>query len=65
MQLRALPAGEPGQSPRFRGCQRLEVAPGVELLLDSQHPALRRDPESLAQAVRDALALRGDATGEP
>jgi hypothetical protein len=65
MQLRALPSGEPGRAARFRGCQRLEVAPGVELLLDPQHPALRRDPESLAQAVRDALELRGDATGEP
>jgi hypothetical protein len=65
MQLRALPAGEGGLAARFRGCQRLEVAPGVELLLDPQHPAVRRDPESLARAVRDALELRGDATGEP
>jgi hypothetical protein len=65
MQLRALPAGEAGAPGRFRGCQRLEVAPGVELLLDSQHPAARRDPASLARAIRDALELHGDATGEP
>jgi hypothetical protein len=64
MQLRAMPHGEPG-APRFRSTQRLEVAPGVELLIDGQHPALRRDPESLARAVREALELTGDATGEP
>lgn len=65
MQLRSLPVGEAGQAARFRGLQRLEVAPGVELLLDAQHPASRRDPASLAQAVRDALEPRHDATGEP
>ncbi len=64
MQLRAMPSGDAGQ-PRFRGIQRLEVAPGVELLIDAHHPALRRDPEGLARAVREALEHPGDATGEP
>ncbi len=62
MQQRAAVASEPGQAARFRGVQRLEVAPGVELLLEGHHPALRRDPESLARAVRAVLDADGGSS---
>ena len=39
-------------------CRRIPVAPGVEVLMDEQHPALRlnRDPSVIAEALRQALA---------
>jgi hypothetical protein len=39
-------------------CRRIPVAPGVEVLMDEQHPALRLngDPSVIAEAVRQALA---------
>jgi hypothetical protein len=39
-------------------CRRIPVAPGVEVLIDEQHPALRlnRDPAVIGEAVRQALA---------
>jgi hypothetical protein len=39
-------------------CRRIPVAPGVEVLIDEQHPALRlnTDPVVLAEAFRQALA---------
>jgi hypothetical protein len=39
-------------------CRRIAVAPGVELLVDEQHPVLRLngDAEAIADAVRQALA---------
>lgn len=39
-------------------CRRIPVAPGVEVLMDEQHPALRlnRDPSIIAEALRQALA---------
>jgi hypothetical protein len=39
-------------------CRRIAVAPGVEVLIDEQHPALRLngDPGVIAEALRQALA---------
>jgi hypothetical protein len=39
-------------------CRRIPVAPGVEVLMDEQHPALRlnSDPAVIAEALRQALA---------
>jgi MerR-like DNA binding protein len=39
-------------------CRRIPVAPGVEMLMDEQHPALRLngDPGVIAEAIRQALA---------
>jgi hypothetical protein len=39
-------------------CRRIPVAPGVEVLIDEQHPALRLngDPAVIAEAFRQALA---------
>jgi MerR HTH family regulatory protein len=39
-------------------CRRIPVAPGVEVLMDEQHPALRLngDPAVIAEALRQALA---------
>jgi hypothetical protein len=39
-------------------CRRIPVAPGVEVLMDEQHPALRLngDPAVIAEAIRHALA---------
>jgi hypothetical protein len=38
-------------------CRRIPVAPGVEVLMDEQHPALRLngDPAVIAEAIRQAL----------
>jgi MerR HTH family regulatory protein len=38
-------------------CRRIPVAPGVELLMDEQHPALRLngDPAVIAEAIRQTL----------
>ena len=40
-------------------CRRIAVAPGVEVLIDEQHPALRLngDPAVIAEALRQALAV--------
>ena len=47
-----------GLSPAGSTCRRILVAPGVEVLMDEQHPALRlnRDPAVIAEALRQALA---------
>jgi MerR-like DNA binding protein len=39
-------------------CRRIPIAPGVEVLMDEQHPALRlnSDPAVIAEALRQALA---------
>ena len=39
-------------------CRRIAVAPGVEVLIDEEHPALRLngDPAAIAEAIRQALA---------
>lgn len=39
-------------------CRRIPVTPGVELLIDEQHPAVRLngDPAVIAEAVRQALS---------
>lgn len=39
-------------------CRRIPVSPGVEVLIDEQHPALRLngDPAVIAEALRQALA---------
>src|SRR6476469_5849500 len=38
-------------------CRRIPVSPGVEVLMDEQHPALRlnSDPTVIAEAIRHAL----------
>jgi len=47
-----------GLSSAGSTCRRIPVAPGVEVLMDEQHPALRlnRDPTVIAEALRQALA---------
>jgi hypothetical protein len=47
-----------GLSAAGSTCRRIPVAPGVEVLMDEQHPALRlnRDPTVIAEALRQALA---------
>jgi hypothetical protein len=47
-----------GLSSSSSVCRRIPVAPGVEILMDEQHPALRLngDPVTIAEAVRQALA---------
>lgn len=39
-------------------CRRIPIAPGVEVLMDEQHPALKLngDPSVIAEAIRQALA---------
>ena len=39
-------------------CRRIAVAPGVEVLIDEQHPALRLNGDTavIAEALRQALA---------
>jgi hypothetical protein len=39
-------------------CRRIAVAPGVEVLMDEQHPALRLNSDTavIAEALRQALA---------
>jgi hypothetical protein len=39
-------------------CRRIPVAPGVEILMDEQHPALKlnADPAVIGEAIRQALA---------
>ncbi|HXE56907.1 MAG TPA: MerR family transcriptional regulator [Gemmatimonadales bacterium] len=50
--------GMAGAGVRATACLRLTIGPGIELLVDQQHPLLRtaRDEEAVAAAVRDALA---------
>jgi len=45
-------------APPSSVCRRIPVAPGVEVLLDEQHPAIRLngDTEAIAEAFRQALA---------
>jgi hypothetical protein len=47
-----------GMSSASSTCRRIPVAPGVEVLMDEQHPALRlnSDPAVIAEAIRHALA---------
>jgi hypothetical protein len=46
-----------GISAASSTCRRIAVAPGVELLIDEQHPALRLNGDTaiIAEAVRQAL----------
>jgi hypothetical protein len=39
-------------------CRRIPIAPGVEVLMDEQHPALKlnSDPSVIAEVIRQALA---------
>jgi hypothetical protein len=52
-------------------CRRIPVAPGVEVLIDEQHPALRLngDPAVIAEALRQTLTslvgLEGGETTSP
>jgi hypothetical protein len=48
----------PGASARATACRRLPVAPGVELIVDEQHPVLRlaTGEPALTAAIRDALS---------
>jgi hypothetical protein len=45
-------------APPSSVCRRIQVAPGVEVLLDEQHPAIRLngDTTAIAEAFRQALA---------
>jgi hypothetical protein len=45
-------------APPSSVCRRIPVAPGVEVLLDEQHPAIRLngDTAAIAEAFRQALA---------
>ena len=47
-----------GMTSASSTCRRIPVAPGVEVLMDEQHPALRlnSDPAVIAEAIRHALA---------
>ena len=47
-----------GLSAGSSTCRRIQVAPGVEVLMDEQHPALRLngDPAVIAEAFRQSLA---------
>jgi hypothetical protein len=47
-----------GMASASSTCRRIPVAPGVEVLMDEQHPALRlnSDPAVIAEAIRHALA---------
>ncbi len=47
-----------GMSSGSTSCRRIPVAPGVEVLIDEQHPALRMngDTANIAEALRQALA---------
>jgi hypothetical protein len=46
-----------GMSAASSTCRRIAVAPGVEVLIDEQHPALRLNGDSaiIAEALRQAL----------
>lgn len=50
----------PVEGPAAAGsvCRRIPVAPGVEVLIDEQHPAMRLngDTAAIAEALRQALA---------
>jgi hypothetical protein len=49
-------------------CRRIPVAPGVEVLMDEQHPALKLngDPSVIAEAIRQALtSIVGLEPGPP
>lgn len=49
-------------------CRRIPVAPGVEVLMDEQHPALKlnADPSVIAEAIRQALtSVVGLEAGTP
>jgi DNA-binding transcriptional MerR regulator len=47
-----------GLTTASSACRRIAVAPGVEVLMDEQHPALRlnRDTAVIAEALRQALS---------
>jgi hypothetical protein len=47
-----------GLSTGSSTCRRIQVAPGVEVLMDEQHPALRLngDPAVIAEAFRQSLS---------
>ncbi len=56
-----------GLSASGSTCRRIPVAPGVEVLMDEQHPALRLngDPAVIAEALRHALAALVGLEGLP
>jgi hypothetical protein len=47
-----------GLTAASSSCRRIAVAPGVEVLIDEQHPALRLNGDTavIAEALRQALA---------
>jgi len=47
-----------GAAARGSVCHRIPVAPGVEVLIDEEHPAIRLNGDSaaIAEAIRQALA---------
>jgi hypothetical protein len=47
-----------GATPEGSVCRRIAVAPGIELLIDEQHPVLRLngDVETITATLRQALA---------
>jgi hypothetical protein len=59
-----------GLTAASSACRRIAVAPGVEVLIDEQHPALRlnRDTAVIAEALRQALSsvvgLEASASGD-
>ncbi|HEX6104791.1 MAG TPA: MerR family transcriptional regulator [Gemmatimonadales bacterium] len=47
-----------GAAAMGTACRRIPVSPGVEVLIDEEHPAIRLngDPAAIAEAIRQALA---------
>jgi len=47
-----------GLTAASSSCRRIAIAPGVEVLIDEQHPALRLNGDTavIAEALRQALA---------
>jgi hypothetical protein len=47
-----------GLTTASSSCRRIAIAPGVEILIDEQHPALRLNGDTavIAEAMRQALA---------
>jgi hypothetical protein len=63
----AWPALAPEEGPGPRTCRRLPLGAGVELLIDDQHPALRRGggEPALAAALRAVIARARDFDAAP
>jgi hypothetical protein len=56
-----------GLTATSSSCRRIAVAPGVEVLIDEQHPALRLNGDTavIAEALRQALASVVGLDGSP